>query len=359
MLKLMIVGGTFDNTGGKSSHFVDQIAHEARQWIEPDKVEVVVLNGGNLSELDESTIANSLEWATALLWMPNIDNSVAKILPTIKKKYPALVLIQSKRVIEKEYSDFDIIKRLLASHAALGLKITKEDDTYQFTILDPLGNAWAENTTLSVAIDCLMHRLDEVSHMTRVRSSQRGDVIEFELEDDFLAAVKQLGEEFTMYVNAVNPERYLGNASTRCCYGFPSKRSDRGTIYMSKRNVDKTIISNQQFVEVTTGEDGQVDYFGEHKPSVDTPIQLRLYNEYPNVNYMVHGHVYVDGAPSTAASIPCGFLEEVDEILTSVPDREASNFVINLRGHGCLIMANTVEFLTAHQFVTRPVLETH
>ena len=49
-------------------------------------------------------------------------------------------------------------------------------------------------------------------------------------------------------------------------------------------------------------------YYGE-KPSVDTPIQIKLFNYYHNVNYMVHGHVYVDNAKMTEHKIPlwlCG-----------------------------------------------------
>lgn len=31
----------------------------------------------------------------------------------------------------------------------------------------------------------------------------------------------------------------------------------------------------------------KVYYCGENKPSVDTPIQLRLYEKLPNINYMI------------------------------------------------------------------------
>lgn len=178
-------------------------------------------------------------------------------------------------------------------------------------------------------------------------------------------ATRQLGEQFTEYVEAVNPDRFMGNASTRCCHGFPSARSDNGTVFMSRRNVDKTIISSDEFVEVTNdASSGNTLYFGDQKPSVDSPVQLRLYERYPNVNYIVHGHVYVKGAPFTDACIPCGFLEELEEIANKFPDMlrralvsTAGNFVINLRGHGCLILASDVAYLTGHEFLSRPVFE--
>jgi hypothetical protein len=67
--------------------------------------------------------------------------------------------------------------------------------------------------------------------------------------------------------------------------------------------------------------------------------------------------VYVEGAPFTKHNVLCGFVEEVDEITELFTDFTASNFVVNLKGHGCLIMANNVEYLTAHTFVTGPFLE--
>jgi hypothetical protein len=358
-MNIAIVGGTFDEYGGSESHFVNQIATQALKWIGYGVGKVNCINGGDIADLYSSAEQGLFHDYQAVLWMPNIDNKHPKILPNIKKSNPALILIQSKRVIEKEYSDLDIIKRLLASHSALGLKITKADDEYQFTILDPLGNAWAENTSLDVAVEALMARVVSIGTMSRMRTQMVGPREDFELEDDFLDAVRHLGEEFTEYVTAINPDRFLGNASTRCCHGFPSKRSDHDTVYMSKRNVDKTIISNEQFVEVAFNQTNTgVDYFGDQKPSVDTPIQMKLYAAYPNVNYMVHGHVYVKDAPYTEENVPCGFLEEVGEIVRLVPDSASTNFVINLKGHGCLIMADNVEYLKTHEFITRPCLET-
>ena len=68
-----------------------------------------------------------------------------------------------------------------------------------------------------------------------------------------------------------------------------------GPLYLvSRRNVDKTTMSASDFVLVT-GNESKVEYFGDVKPSVDAPIQIRLFNYYEGVCYMVHGHVYGRG----------------------------------------------------------------
>lgn len=73
--------------------------------------------------------------------------------------------------------------------------------------------------------------------------------------------------------------------------------------------------------------------------------------------YIVHGHVYVDGAPMTHSKIPCGHIEEFDEIAALFPDAEQTNFAVNLKGHGCLILANSLEFLKNQVLAGRPFPE--
>jgi hypothetical protein len=45
-------------------------------------------------------------------------------------------------------------------------------------------------------------------------------------------------------------------------------------------------------------------YYGNKKPSVDTPVQLMIYQNAPAINYMIHGHYYVYGAPFTKSFYP-------------------------------------------------------
>ncbi|MBV1928676.1 MAG: class II aldolase/adducin family protein [Gammaproteobacteria bacterium] len=353
-MRIMIVGGTFDNNEGKFSYTVWQMANIIGKVHEG----LHIINGGNLKVLDNLIDNGNLINVGALIWLPNVDNEEDKLLPKIKERYPHLVLVQSKRVIEKEYSTMDLIKRMLDSHSALMIKVTK-DDFYKFSIIDPLGNEWCGAEGVKKATEVLYERIKYIACLSRVRSKNIGEKEYFRLEDGFLYLVHKTGEKFSELINAANPDRFLGNASTRCSHGFPSARGDDGTsIYVSKRNVDKRIINSNQFVEVKINNfNSDVEYYGNDKPSVDTPIQVLLYEYYTNVEYMIHGHVYAENAKFTEHNVPCGFLEEFDEIIELYPDPKTTDVVINLKGHGCLIMASSISFLDSVEYVKRDILE--
>ena len=169
--------------------------------------------------------------------------------------------------------------------------------------------------------------------------------------------VKNCAKVFNEYTpSANNTTRFLGNCSlapTRCAKGFPSIRT-ANRILVSQRNVDKTHLTKENLVPVMFDEsktftNQQILYCGNHKPSVDTPIQVRLYDALPNINYMIHSHCYIRNAPFTAKCIPCGGIEEVKEILTLIDKtlfgRETLYMAINLKGHGSIIMASDLALL--------------
>jgi len=89
---------------------------------------------------------------------------------------------------------------------------------------------------------------------------------------------------------------------------------------------------------------------------VDTPIQIRLFNYYRNIKYIVHGHVYLETPYMTRSKIPCGYIEEFDEIADLVPQDER-NFSVNLKGHGCLILATDLTYFKDQKLIGRPFPE--
>ena len=106
--------------------------------------------------------------------------------------------------------------------------------------------------------------------------------------------------------------------------------------------MNKEFIAIDDFVPVYL-ENKKIYYCGKNKPSVDTPIQVRLYQLLPNINYMIHTHCYIDGAPYTKKVLPCGAIEEVEEIL-QVLKKHYQNlnedfYLINLLGHGSIMMS--------------------
>lgn len=328
----LLVTGTFDENGGKPSYIGQQLAAAFAK-----NYNTTLINGGYIDQLNVDVTKFKI-----ILWMPNVSNDLEKILPNIKQANPKAILISSKRVIEKEYKESDVIGRLLKSKSNLGIMITKQE-FYNFKLLDPLGNCYCDTRNTNVLAESMVERINFILSLKRVQSKSIGDVREFTIDTEFVQFVKHSAEQFTKYVNAVNPNRLLGNASTRCMFGFPAEKKDN-RIFVTQRNIDKQLIEANGFVEVTNNEE-VVEYYGEKKPSVDTPIQIKLFNYYHNVNYMVHGHVYVDNAKMTEHKIPCGYVEEFDDIIKLYPDRDAESMAINLKGHGCILMADTVEGL--------------
>jgi hypothetical protein len=72
---------------------------------------------------------------------------------------------------------------------------------------------------------------------------------------------------------------------------------------------------------------------------------------------MLHSHVYVENAPMTKHIVPCGAIQEVEEIIQLVPSTFCNWFFINLRGHGSLCAAGDVEILRNIPYVPRRIPE--
>ena len=338
---MFIVGGTFNKNGGEPSFIVSEMMK---------LLGCTGMNGGNLDDL-----SLDFSFTDILIWMPNVDNSEDKILPTIKTKYPHMLLVQTKRVVDGNYTDADVVGRLLKSHSLLGVVIERIDGKYWFKLLDPLGNLHCRTSDLETLCRALNKRVWKIKSMTRIGSKSVGPVNKFSIDNKFVEAVKNLGTQFSTFVNAINPNRLLGNASTRCASGFPAVRENE-RIYVSKRNVDKQTLNAEDFVEVSMP-DRCVEYYGTNKPSVDTPMQLLLFSYFPNIKYMVHGHVYVKGAPLTQHKIPCGYLEEVLDVLLAMKNRNVEEFSINLLGHGCLIACKDLAYFDTIKLEGRPFPE--
>lgn len=350
VMKVLLVTGTFDDKDGKGSFFGETLRKEAVK----QGYSVMHYNGGHLTDFN-AILADSHNYSV-IVWMPHIDNSIDKMLPTIKKIAPKSLLISSKRVIEKSYDEFGVVSRLLKSRSNLGLMITK-DEKYEFTVLDPLANRWVNKQDIETAARVLFERVGKIKKYHRISSESVGPRQKIEIEPEFLKVVKEYGERFDDLIKAIHPDRFLGNASTRCMHGFPAVRGEESYL-ISKRNVDKTIIDDKGFVEVKPTEE-TVEYYGDNKPSVDSPVQIKLFNYYPEVNYIIHGHVYVKDTLITSRNIPCGYIEEFEEIRKWYPEKQSKNFAINLKGHGCILLAADLDWLKEKkpELVARPFPE--
>ena len=385
-LSVSIIGGYFGDDDGKRSGWVEKLRNAIRPLCNME----VFWNGGKYSYLND--ILNKLPDTGVVIWMADIPNDKPKIVQQIKEKYPKLILVTSKRNLDYKYTLSELMSRALAIKSNLLIEIGGDKNKLEATLLDPLANAYAyKETDIQKLAHVLIRRLEFLSKVQRVGSSKAGEAIsvptnpEFE---EFFQIVREQADTFHTIIHGVDTTRMLGNASFRCARGFPSFRYGE-SIFVSRRNVDKRFIGPDAFVAVQYAMKlmPHIEYFGDNKPSVDTPVQLQLYSIFKNVNYMLHSHTYIQDAPFTKNVVPCGDTEEVWEIVNALNDsrrQEINNackegykpwdftddlelpgthsnhlinmtdFCVNVRGHGSIVFAKTPGYIKNVRWIPRP-----
>ena len=407
-MKILLVGGTWspelnnDNkTYGQPSKLVQSVHNALRT-----QHNLTTYNGGNYTDLEN--ILNTAAEHDVVFWWPNVvDNSLPKIRD-VKTVAPKVMLVTSKRNDNNKYNFMQLTQHALGVKANMAFEFNKtEDKKFKIKVFDPLGCSWYKGYDMDAAVSAAMERIAFLKTMSRqatIHSDiKKEDVFkailgaDYELcksdktvdipnEQKFINLVRKYAEDFYQIFNpGKDVKRFLGNASmrpefhsTRCMRGMPSFKAD-GYIFMSQRNIDKQFIDIDHFVPCYM-EDGKIYYCGDNKPSVDTPIQMRLYQELPHIKYIIHSHCYIEGAHFTSKSIPCGAIEEVDEVLAAVKqiDDEFNMFLeqwmkahgkskttnekpwaykINLKGHGSLVMATTLDGLEQIRYIGRQLPE--
>lgn len=359
-MKVLIVGGSFDNNGGRPSSLVDKFynAFADIATTKEERIEVSRVNGGYFDEV-EGILKETIH-ADVVLWWANVPNDMPKIRD-VKEVNPKCMLVTSKRNDNEKYSFGELVNRALGAKANLCVEFSKQNDgKFNMMLFDPLGNEWYKGTNISECADVMAQRLIFLKSVTRQGCTWVDGEPIVPNEEAFFNLVKENAEVFHELINpAPGVTRFLGNSSFRCQRGFPSFK-DNKMVYVSRRNVDKRYIGRDAFVP-TYLEEGKVCYQGENKPSVDTPIQLRLYDRLPNIKYMMHAHVYVEGAPFTKHMVPCGGLEEVGEVVSAIEEfygkLDGDFYAINLVGHGSIVMGSEVEKLKGVPYVGRTLPE--
>lgn len=382
-MNILLVGGDYGDNP-RASKIISEI-YKALIQISSDNYwdTITCKNGGTLPDLIE--IYNSTWKSTqydVVLWFPNVSNDLDHKYRDIKAHRNDLILVTSKRN-NNEYSFQYLINHALHLKSNLFVEFSKVDGQIFTTLYDPLGCCWSEKTNyLPVFAYNLYERINFLFKLKRQVSEQIIDDLPIHISSEpdinkFLSFIRTSGEIFhKLILPDSNVTRFLGNASFRCTKGgFPSVRSKSNNklIFVSKRNIDKTCIDQNGFVPVLlqTKTDKPLLYFGDYKPSVDTPIQMQLYNKYSWINYMLHSHVYIKDAPFTNVNFPCGSLEEIDEISSIVDVRQYMLFEedgkikspmefglsINLIGHGSIILANKLEYFDTIKYIPRPIPE--
>lgn len=367
--KILFVGGTWNNEGGRPSKIVELFSKELKN--------IDLFNGGNYKDLNN--ILESVINYDIVLWWPNIPNDLPK-LKKVKEINYKIMLVSSKRN-NNEYSFQELLQRSFESKSNLIIEFTKEKNIYNMRLFDPLGNVWYYGTDIKECSKELTTRLEFIKSIKRESTisdeENKGALAWFfndfkeemynsnikvktPINEDFINIIKEYAIKLAMNTfQTTDVKRFLGNASLRCPKGFPSFR-DKKYIFVSKRNINKEFITIKDFVPVYE-KDNKIYYCGDYKPSVDSPIQVKLYKYLKNINYMIHSHCYLKDAPYTKTPLPCGAIDEVNEIISTIKENYKSLnkhfYKINLIGHGSIIMSNKLEKLKDIEIISRNLPE--
>ncbi len=315
-MKTIVVGG---NYGLSKKSTIIQLLGES--------LNANIHNGGSMEDLKNI----SIQGYELVIWMPDISNREEKIYP---KKDKGAVLICSK-VLRDDRSEVDAVSRIFAMRGNAVIAIDLSQNPYHFKLIDALGNVWADSPSLDTLIDGI-----KKIYQWTIRSIRRGSKSLYEDKSDLLQLMninKQIADTLEEQRG-----RYFGNLSTRCFKLFPSGRQLQNWILVSRRNVSKKRLTIDDMIPVIVIS-GQFKYISLYKPSVDTPIQMTLYNVYPYLNFMIHGHAHVVDAPTTEYYYPCGDLREVAEIIELI--QYTKKGVINLKNHGFLMYSQYIHEL--------------
>ncbi|KKN72208.1 hypothetical protein LCGC14_0413450 [marine sediment metagenome] len=351
-MRTLLVAGRFDEHGGKPSGYARKLGVELHAHLPG----TVVVNGGPIEDIPRAA-RQGADYYDVVLWMPDLQNDLPKYVEGLKSRNRKLLLVTSKRNLAgDDYSIEDVVARALTHKANLVLMVSGEREKVRGTVLDPLGVAHClDEPDVREVARTLANRIEQLRSFTRVGSRSVGPAVRVPDEAEFFDLVRTHAERFHEVIHGVNHTRMLGNASFRCARGFPSFRQE-GRIFVSRRNVDKRFIGREAFVAVEQAADGSVAFYGDRKPSVDTPIQLRLYDALPEVNYMLHSHTYIEGANCTEMPVPCGAVEEATLILRAKPQHRYG-FAVNVLGHGSIYFAKDARSMRDIPWIARPIPE--
>lgn len=330
-MKITIIGGCWavDTSDARSSGVVAKIADSFNEQTITNNP-CNVMNGGFLYDLP-----GHVDGLT--IWMPYIPNSEKKAYP---RKDVGSCLIVSKviREIPGEHDYFQPVNRIfkMGANAVIAIRAHENQSAidnmfgrrYSFALIDALGNVWVETDDVAL-LTATITQFYEWN-----KQQQRSSIPHNDNLKKFLRIVRRNAKQIV----AGTEDRYFGNCSTRCMATFPSMRVSN-TFLVSPRNLRKDTIVPDDMILI----DGE-GFHGDKKPSVDSPVQIALYAHFKKVNYMIHGHAFFEDAVTTHYYYPCGDLREVPELIEWIHE-DASVFVINLKNHGFLIGADTLDNL--------------
>lgn len=138
----VLVGGVFDEEGGRTSGYFRKFAEHLQSLLGASHCRVV--NGGTYAGLCEEL--NRVSEVSHLFWFADVPNTLPKLIPQLKLRYPGLVLISSKNNRRQAYTREQLFARMVASQSHYLLEFTESPSgQLQGTILSSNGTALLEH----------------------------------------------------------------------------------------------------------------------------------------------------------------------------------------------------------------------
>lgn len=328
-MNINIVGGV---PNGKPSKIIRKMSFFIKYLLTDE-------NNGNYNfknlKINNGALPKDIKDNDLVLWMPDIDNEESKNYP-VKDK--GAVLVCSK-VMREGYTLIDAVSRIFKMHGNAVIAIYKnEDRKFRFQLVDALGNIWVDTQDIKELCYSILDLYSWTKGSIRVSLKKAEDSVISDIsssDKEKLQIFIDINKKLAYSVAEQCGNRYFGNYSTRCTKLFPSLRVD-SDILVSPRNINKKTIEVNDMVPIYKGM-----YIGDRKPSVDTPVQLKIYNEVPWAHCMIHGHAYIEGdTPITKHYYPCGDMREAPEVISAIGMGKKT---INLKNHGFLVVAESIE----------------
>lgn len=383
-MKTIVVGGTWGQNP-KQSGIAVKLA---------SALSAKLFNGQGQSEALPSLLDEEADLA---VWMPDIDNNEEKYYPS---KPNGCVLICSK-VMRTGYTKIDAVSRIFAMHGNASIliypigvehtfhcidqdikpdqehialashnnyascscgafyKCLKSKNKYSFELVDALSNTWYKGSSISDLAAKILEFYAFTKSSIRIgciRAPQADVCLPHSQEEINLRDILAQNNRLSGAIMKQCGNRFFGNISTRCQSLFPSLRvsAEKNAAFISPRNVDKNGLTPRSMLLCSYNQElNRVVYFngyGDQKPSIDAPVQLRLYAAMPKINYMIHGHAFLKEKEfsfphwKTDEYYLCGDIREADSVLKKISDIDSPNYgVVNLKNHGFLIFSDSLE----------------
>ena len=294
-----------------------------------------------------------------------LSNDVSKY--SIKDKFPTQML-----VLGIKNNNFKNAMNLTLEYKA-NITILINDDIMVFY---PLGNIFYKGNNIKDMFKIIINRLNFLNSITRQKTIsiknnniklnwyfdmfaesmiQIKDKITIPDCSEFLDIVRNYAQQYyDLFEDKTDNHEF--KRTMRCRRGMPSFRY-KNNIIVSKRIITNEFITNEDMVAIyKKGEN--IYYYGDDKPSVDTPIHVKLYKEFNHINFIIHSHEYIKNAPFTKKVIPCGAIEEYKEIITTIKENFNYNnnlFIVNELGHGSIILSSNLENLKQNEIKKRVI----